>query len=306
VRRRGLLSTAAITAFLLSALPTAPASATFAGHNGRIAFTIHGRADIATMNPDGSGKQTLTSFIAGSSVEYPRYSPDGRKIVFDANDPTNHPTSSYDIYSMTSTGLHLKRLTSDTSNYDDWGASFSPNGRKIAFISDRGGSFDVWTMNADGTNPQQVTTTANAEYTSWSPDGHWILFDSDLSGTSEIYRVQPDGSHQKALTSLPFTGSNADWSPNGNLIAFSGSKTGGASNVWVMNADGTHRHQVTTGTSNDYNTVWSPDGNWIAFDRTPFGSKGVRLVMKVRADGTGLDPLTGTSSNNADPGWQPT
>jgi TolB protein len=258
------------------------------------------------MNADGSGKQTLTAFNSGSTVEYPRYSPDGTHIVFDASDPTNQPTSYYDIYSMTTTGAHLKQLTSDTSGYNDWGASFSPNGRKIAFISDRGGTFDVWTMNADGTNPNQVTTAASASDTSWSPDGNWILFDSDLSGTSEINRVHPDGTHQKALTSLPFRATNADWSPDGNLITFSGSKTGGAPNVWVMDADGTHRHQVTTGTSSDSNTVWSPDGLWIAFDRIPAGSKGVRLIMKIRADGTGLDPLTSTSSNNADPGWQPT
>src|SRR5437868_4031295 len=102
------------------------------------------------MNSDGSGKQTLTAFSAGSRVGSPRYSPDGTKIVFNAWDPTNHPSSYFDIYSMTSTGAHLKRLTPDISGYEDSSPSFSPNGRRIAFISDRGGGVDVWTMNADG------------------------------------------------------------------------------------------------------------------------------------------------------------
>ena len=304
--RRMFLVAATTTAVLSLALSTTPAAATFAGHNGRIAFAVHGLANIAIMNPDGSGRQTLTAFDGNATAEYPRYSPDGTHIVFDANDPTNNPNSNYDIYSMTSAGTHLKQLTSDTSNYDDWGASFSPNGHKIAFVSDMGGTFDVWTMNSDGTNPNQVTTAAGAAYTSWSPDGQWILFDSYISGSDEIYRVHPDGSHRRALTSLPVSGQGADWSPSGDRITFYGSNTGGTYQVWIMNADGTHRHQLTTGTTNATNPIFSPDGNWIAFDRAPPSSKGVHQILKVRTDGTDLVPVSGPGANDSNPGWQPT
>ncbi len=282
-------------ASLIGVWLSSAASATFPGHNGRIAYTKNGLANIATMNADGSGKKQLTHFPSGTT-EYPRYSSDGKQIVFDASLPT-HPTASYDIYMMSADGSHLKRLTSDTSSYDDWGACFSPNGKQIAFISNRSGMFQVWMMGANGSGPTQVTTLGGTDYTSWSPNGRWILFDSG----GEIYKIHPNGTGQMQLTTFPLVGSAADWSPSGKQIAFSGTNTGGIHQVWIMNADGSSPHAITSDPSDISEPVWSPDGRWIAFDRYV---SSVDQVFIVKRGGTGQKQLT-SGLGGGEPGWQP-
>jgi TolB protein len=276
-----------------------PAGATFPGSNGRIAY--RNVDSIDSIKPGGAGFVGLVSF-PGGTAEFPRYSPDGKFIVFDANNPLE-PNSSSDIYRMTSTGGFVTQLTSDASSIGDWGPSFGPKGKQIAFISNRtGGADDVWKMNSNGSNPLQVTSGMHASDTSWSPDGKWILFDSAASGNSEVYKIHPDGTGQKVLTHAPFIATGGDWSPDGSQITFSGTKTLGLPQVWVANQDGSHRHVLThLASAGAYDPVWSPDGNWIAFDSANSGSF---EIMKVKSGGGGQTTLT-TGAGNVEAGWQP-
>jgi Tol biopolymer transport system component len=274
-----------------------PAWATFPGRSGRIAFETEAGSNIGSVNPDGTGPAKLTHLPASTVAEFPKYSSDGKWIVFDANTPT-YPLASWDIYKMTAKGTHLRRLTSDTNGYDDWGGSFSPNGKRIAFVSDRSGISQVWVMGSDGSSPTQVTTIGGINYTSWSPDGKWILFDTAASGNDEVYEIHPNGTGQTQLTFYPFVGSGADWSPGGKLIAFSGTKTGGTYQIWVMSNAGAKPHAITSEAHNAYDPVWSPDGTRIAFDENVSSTEWVKSV-----------PRTGGGVRNVvkgqNPGWQP-
>ena len=140
--------------------PSDPASATFPGQNGRIAFQSNrvtqdnpeGDYEIFKMNPDGSDIKQLTS---NSSIDStPSYSPNGKKITFERS--VGGSTDPYaEIYVMNSDGSNKTRLTNNQAR--DVYPVFSPDGKKIYFATDRDGNFEIFTMNADGSNPTRLT-----------------------------------------------------------------------------------------------------------------------------------------------------
>jgi Tol biopolymer transport system component len=147
---------------------------------------------------------------------------------------------------MNADGTGITRLTTDTSNnrFPVW----SPDGSKIAFESDRTGLYQVWVMDADGTNPRQVTTDSatKGQLPDWSPDGSRIAYSSLATGNGDIYVINADGTNPTRLTSDPALDFGPAWSPDGTQIAFTsgrGSATG-AQTVYVMNADGSNQHPV--------------------------------------------------------------
>jgi Tol biopolymer transport system component/imidazolonepropionase-like amidohydrolase len=108
-------------------------------------------------------------------------SPDGRTLLFDLLG---------DLYTMPVTGGRATRLTSGMAT--DLQARWSPDGRSIAFTSDRGGTDNAWVMDADGTRPRPVTREAD-RYTNspaWSPDGRWIVVRRRLTDRSSLGTVE--------------------------------------------------------------------------------------------------------------------
>ncbi|HBB95803.1 MAG TPA: hypothetical protein DC054_10465 [Blastocatellia bacterium] len=180
-----------------------------------------GSMQIYVMNGDGSGVARLTNSSAND--DYPRWSPNGSKILFQSD--RDHPDTGYmDIYVMNADGSGVTRLTSDVN--DDSMATWFPDGSRIVFQSMRNGvSYQVYSMNADGSNQINLSNNSSSDgEPSWSPDGSQIVFatDRDHSGYDGIYVMNSDGSNQHALTSE--TGELQDtqpvWSPDGSKIAF--------------------------------------------------------------------------------------
>src|SRR4029077_18471031 len=102
---------------------------------------------------------------------------------------------------------------------------------KIAYTveSADGSTREIWTMNGDGSNKQQLTHAPNfSENPNWSPDGKWIVFDSDLAekGNLDVYKMRPDGSQLTQLTNLPSLDALPAFSPDGKKIAFVSDRAG--------------------------------------------------------------------------------
>jgi len=171
---------------------------------------------IFVMNADGSNQVQLRSDRATNET-HPAWSPDGRKIVF-----VGAIAGSQGIYTMNSDGSDLTQLTeyanlTVTQESPDW----SPDGSKIVFgaSDDRstGGKYDIFVMNADGSEVTNLTNNPNSNDVRpvWSPDGREIAFvrDPDIStiGDSDIWRMKADGSSPTKLTSNTGEYSEPDW-----------------------------------------------------------------------------------------------
>lgn len=176
----------------------------------------HGEEDIYVMRSDGTGLRQLTRNAGWIEDQQPRFSPDGRYIVFSSN---RVAFSNPELFRVrVSDGRGLVRLTrwgsgGDLSPGDDLMGDYSPDGKRIAFVSDRSGSYAIWTMNANGTGLRRLIwhRGKNVAFPRWSPDGTTLLYTSfDSSGRKNDFRLHAigaDGSNPRVLRA----GTEADW-----------------------------------------------------------------------------------------------
>ena len=186
-------------------------------------------------------------------------------------------------------GDHLLELLHGKSTPGDVQTpAWSPDGRKLAFVSQRDGNSEIYVMNADGSAQKNLTRQpASDSHPSWSPDGRRIVFVSRRDGNSEIYVMNADGSGLRNLTRTPSDDLDPAWSPDGRAIAFVQKKcTGGRrdppcatayeTSLYVVNADGSGLRRLTTRRARLFNPSWSADGKTIRYGRS-----------LVNADGSG-------------------
>lgn len=170
------------------------------------------QAEIYLMNPDGSELKRLTD---GSSMNRsPAWSPDGKKIAYSSAkwDEKQKKFINDDIYIMNADGSSQRKMT--TSPADDYSPVWSPDGKKIAFTSERRGNADIFIMNVSTIMVQQLTpnSPADDENPSWSPDGKMILFNSDRDNSGgEIYLMDANGQNVVRLTNS--TQHHMTWRP---------------------------------------------------------------------------------------------
>ena len=170
-----------------------------------------------------------------------------------------------DVRSLSSASNIATNLTQNAS--DDWAPVWSPDGQRLAFASSRDGNTEVYVMDADGTNPTNLTQNADTDGWNivWSPDGQRIAFTSERDGNTEVYVMDADGTDPTNLAQNAGDDWAPVWSPDGQRLAFTSNRDGNTE-VYVMDADGTDPTNLTQSAGDDWAPVWSPDGQRIVFD----------------------------------------
>jgi Tol biopolymer transport system component len=190
---------------------------------------------------------------------------------------------------------------------------------KIVFTSNMSGNYEIYVMNADGSNKTQLTNNMVLDYHPvLSPDGKKIAFasqmdnnavffnegiglDSDMTKGNEIYVMNADGSNQTRLTNNNYYDTVSSWSPDSSKILFISDRDGNYE-IYVMNADGSNQTRLTDNTAWDGEPDWSPDGNKVVFS-----SKRNRNyeIYIMNPDGSNQTRLTNTDFTDFSPVWSP-
>ena len=249
---------------------------------------VEGATAVELMRTDGTERKAMTQTGAGRSTQ--RWSPKDDRIAF-----AERRATSTGIYMATIEGATVALLTSvaghevgdwsrdgnsvafavrggpdqgiyvrnpdgvnefRVTNNPDYSPIWSPDSKRLAFLSERDGNPEVYVMDAAGSNVKRLTETDAAEYDiSWSPNGQTILFVSERDDNPEIYVTAKDGTRQERLTFNTTVDNEPVWSPTGKQIAFV-SYLDGDADIFLMTSDGKNQKRVTNNNFQDTQPTW--------------------------------------------------
>jgi TolB protein len=185
----------------------------------------------------------------------PVFTPDGSSVVYG-----HGVDDGVDIFIAPVAGGGGHRLSVGRGS-DNTSPSFSPDGRRIAFMSGRAGHPEIYTMDADGTNVELLTPlefgeNAHRAAPDWSPNGSTVAFHSKISSSFQIMTISLRDRGLKQLTS---DGRNEDasWAPDGRHLTFTSNRSG-VKQLWVLDVETGRTRQLTRGTGDARNAAWSP------------------------------------------------
>jgi len=179
------------------------------------------------------------------------------------------------------------------------GIGVSPDGKWLAFDSNRNGAQQIYKVDAGGGDPTQLTRDSSDNFMpSWSPDGRQIAFHSWRNGQRDIVVMNADGRDAKDITNSRNHEMYPDWAPDGRQICFTSDQSGRYEIHAMSRAPDGSWSKPRQLTSNwGWNSRWSPGGEWIVFHRlsdsvvmvVPSGGGTPRVVLDGHP--RGLTPL---------------
>jgi len=219
-----------------------------------LSYIKEGEPRVYLYNLD-TGKQEVLGDFPGMTFA-PRFSPNGKKVIFSFVTSGNS-----EIYSMDIQTRKVKRITDNPDI--DTSPSYSPDGARIVFNSDRGGKPQLYIMSEDGSNPRRISFGKGRYSTPvWSPRGDYIAFTKSMKGEFYIGVMRPDGSDERLLDK-GFMVEGPTWAPNGRFLAYEVSqrikRSDKKGNVQIRMIDFSGRNKriiKTPGGASD--PAWSP------------------------------------------------
>lgn len=238
-----------------------------ASNDGRIVYELDGElrvfdtkakkdAAISITVPDDGLARRPSRISVANFIEDVSLSPKGERVLFCARG---------DIFTAPVEKGPTRNLTHSSGAHDKW-PRWSPDGSRIAFISDKTGEEEVWVVGQDGTTPPEQLTTGGKAFRyapEWAPDGKRIAF-ADKDGKILILTLA-----DKKLTEIVDSprGQIRDyaWSPRGNHLAFSMPNDTGFRSIYIWSAGDGKLRQVTESYFNAHTPTWDPQGNYLYY-----------------------------------------
>ncbi|MGH9629961.1 MAG: S41 family peptidase [Bryobacteraceae bacterium] len=238
------------------------------GDAGQIVYELNGELHVMeakrgsrsrriSINVPNDGLASRPSQVnVGTQVQEFELSPKGERALFVARG---------DVFTAPIEKGVSRNLTRSTGAHDK-AAVWSPDGRHVAFLSDRSGEEEIYLAQQDGNGePQQLTTGGKAmRYRlRWSPDSRNIAF-SDKDGKLYVLKVE-DKSIIEVADEKRGQMANYSWSPDSGWLAYSMSEPNNFEALYIWGAGDNKSHRVTTGLWNEEDPAWDPDGRYLYF-----------------------------------------
>jgi Tol biopolymer transport system component/DNA-binding winged helix-turn-helix (wHTH) protein len=267
--------------------------------DGSVTQLLHGIDGYGGLAWSRDGRRIVFSTANGDLWEIalarPNH-PEKLPIGHDASDIAVSPAGNRLAFMQSRSNLNIWRVDLSephaqprkvvSSSREQTAPNISPDGKQIAFESNRAGSHEVWVSDSDGSNAVQlssfgITMTGSPH---WSPDGKLIAFDSRVGGEANIYIVDPHSGVPRKLAIDIRGNSVPSWSHDGTWIYFTNGEDAHKALVWKVPAKGGHAVQVTKHEA--FHPLESPDGRYVYFSRD-------WRLWRVGIDGTGEQQVQG-------------
>jgi len=216
----------------------------------------NGNRDIYRATLDGTDTVRLTSNPGDDQHPTER----AGVVVF-----TSYRDGNGELYAVPSNGGTEQRLTNTAANETQ--PALSPDGQRIAYLSDESGVPRLWLSAADGTNPQALTAGfgipgAIDASPSWAPSGDRLVFVSTANGHASLFILTIGGGTPTPLVVDSTTAVEPSWSPDGRLVAFASNRAG-VTNIFTVDVVTLAIRQLTTDTATAGQPAWLADGRFV-------------------------------------------